>query len=172
MLLRLLALARAPVELAEAEAAVSDERTHAELIGQGQRVTVARLSVLHFPRFAPRGDLAQQPERLGLVAALPVLSRDLEGTLGPLQRPLDLVSKQVSLAEPGDPERRQPVPLLRVEVRRGLLEERVSILPLAGEQAQVTFSPTWPIRSSTRSLTRSRTGVCFKSAARIFMRAS
>ena len=31
-------LARAPVELAEAEVAVGDERAHAELVGQGHRL--------------------------------------------------------------------------------------------------------------------------------------
>ena len=34
VLLRLLALTRAPVELAEPEVAVGDERTHAELVGE------------------------------------------------------------------------------------------------------------------------------------------
>ena len=40
VLLRLLALARAPVELAEAEVAVGDEGAHPELLGERERVTV------------------------------------------------------------------------------------------------------------------------------------
>jgi hypothetical protein len=37
MLLHLLALARAPVELAEAEVAVGDEGAHPELLGERER---------------------------------------------------------------------------------------------------------------------------------------
>src|SRR5262245_32213396 len=44
MLLRLLALARAPGELAEAEVTVGDQRAHAELVGERQRLAVIGLS--------------------------------------------------------------------------------------------------------------------------------
>src|SRR4029434_781406 len=44
MLLRLLALARAPVELAETEVAVGDEGAHPEVLSEGERVTVVALS--------------------------------------------------------------------------------------------------------------------------------
>jgi hypothetical protein len=40
MLVCLFALAHAPVELAEAEVAVGDERTHPELAGERQRCMV------------------------------------------------------------------------------------------------------------------------------------
>src|SRR5262249_27312375 len=46
MLLRLVALARAPVELAEAEVAVGDEGTHTARLGEGQRLAVVVGSVL------------------------------------------------------------------------------------------------------------------------------
>src|SRR5262245_33970713 len=46
MLLRLLALAGAPGELAEAEVAVGDEWAHAKLCGECQRLTVRALGVV------------------------------------------------------------------------------------------------------------------------------
>ena len=64
----LLALARAPVELAEAEVAVGDERAHLELLGERERVTVVAVSVLR--RIAAGGDLAEEAEGPRLVGAL------------------------------------------------------------------------------------------------------
>ena len=46
MLLRLLALARAPVELAEAEVTVGDERAHPQRFCERERVTVMTVSAL------------------------------------------------------------------------------------------------------------------------------
>src|SRR5512132_4011557 len=46
VLLRLLALARAPVELAEAEVTVGDEGAHAELAGEGQGLAVVAFSLV------------------------------------------------------------------------------------------------------------------------------
>src|SRR4029434_4496253 len=46
VLLRLLALARAPVELAEAEVTVGDERAHAPRLGERPRLAVVAFSVL------------------------------------------------------------------------------------------------------------------------------
>src|SRR2546426_5570263 len=46
VLLGLLALARAPGELAEAEVAVRDERAHAARLGEGQRLAVVGLAAL------------------------------------------------------------------------------------------------------------------------------
>src|SRR6266849_3888521 len=46
MFLRLVALARARVELAEAEVTVGDERAHAARLGEGQRLTVVGLAAL------------------------------------------------------------------------------------------------------------------------------
>ena len=45
MLLRLLTLAGAPVELAEAEVAVGDEGAHSQFVGEGERMAVMVFSV-------------------------------------------------------------------------------------------------------------------------------
>src|SRR5262249_34943533 len=63
MLLRLLAVARAPVELAEAEVAVGDEQAHAELAGELQRLAVGAFGVV---RTGCRCDVTQEAKGLGL----------------------------------------------------------------------------------------------------------
>jgi hypothetical protein len=45
VLVGLLALARAPVQLAEAEVAVGDEGAHAEFVRDAERLAIARLEV-------------------------------------------------------------------------------------------------------------------------------
>ncbi len=78
MLLRLLALARAPVELAEAEVAVGDERAHAAGLGEGQRLLVVVLDAAGDERGMEPGDLGQDPTRPGDVAFLFVLSSEFQ----------------------------------------------------------------------------------------------
>ena len=65
MLLRLLALVRARVELAEAEVAVGDERAHAELAGEGQRLAEVAFGVLGA---ASRRYITGEAEGVGLAS--------------------------------------------------------------------------------------------------------
>jgi hypothetical protein len=62
VLLRLLARARSPVELAEAEVAVGDERAHPERLGEGERVSVVALSMVR--GIAAGGGLARRQRAL------------------------------------------------------------------------------------------------------------
>src|SRR5260370_17574206 len=62
VLVRLLPLAGALIQLAEAEVAVGDEGAHAELAGKCQRLIVAGVSRLHLRGFTMRGDLAEEIE--------------------------------------------------------------------------------------------------------------
>src|SRR5213593_4810052 len=73
VLLRLLALACAPVELAEAEVAVGDERAHAELAGERQRFAVICLGLFTVRWIGPGGDLSEEPKGPHFVATLFVL---------------------------------------------------------------------------------------------------
>jgi len=66
----LLALAGAPVELAEAEMAVGDERAHAPRLGQRQCLAVMGLAALGVEPVGMGGDIAEQVERMGRVPAL------------------------------------------------------------------------------------------------------
>src|SRR5882672_3202115 len=78
----LLALAGAPVELAEAEVAVGDEGAHAEFAGKCQRLIVAGVSRLHLKGFAMRGDLAEEIEDPRFDAALCTLPGQLQHARG------------------------------------------------------------------------------------------
>jgi hypothetical protein len=84
-----LALARAPVELAEAEVAVGDERAHAEVVGECQGLAVGAFSVLGA---AGRRDTTGEAEGVSLDRLAEPLDRhgperaDLDAALGQLHR--------------------------------------------------------------------------------------
>src|SRR5215467_223406 len=65
VLARLLTLARAPVELAEAEVAVGDERAHAARLRERQRLAVVGLAALRVEPVGMGRDVAQQVQRTG-----------------------------------------------------------------------------------------------------------
>src|SRR5262249_45229740 len=60
VLVCLLTLARAPVELAEAEVAVGDEGAHAARLGQSQRLAILGLGGLGIEPIGMARDVAQQ----------------------------------------------------------------------------------------------------------------
>ncbi len=66
MLLRLLPLARAPGELAQAEVAVRDERPHAAWLGEGQRLAVVGFSALSTEPVRMSRDVAEQVQSVAL----------------------------------------------------------------------------------------------------------
>ena len=63
--MRLLALARAPVELAEAEVAVGDEGAHATRLGERQRLAVVGLAALGIEPVGMGRDIAEQAQSMG-----------------------------------------------------------------------------------------------------------
>src|SRR5262245_20553834 len=105
MLLRLLALAGAPVELAEAEVAVGDEGVYLERIRDAERASVAGLGGVEIRWIAAPCDLAREPERIRLVAMLLIVARHLERARGCLPSLLDLIGEQIRFAEPRHAER-------------------------------------------------------------------
>jgi hypothetical protein len=64
-LLRLLALARAPVELAEAVVAVGQERVHAARLGERHRLAVLGLAPLSIESVGLDRDIAEQVQSIG-----------------------------------------------------------------------------------------------------------
>jgi hypothetical protein len=66
----LLALARSPVELAEAEVAMGDERSHAARLGQRQRLEVMGLAALGVEPVGMGRDVAEQVQSMGRVPGL------------------------------------------------------------------------------------------------------
>src|SRR6266851_2959604 len=97
VLLRLLASAGAPVELAEAEVAVCDERAHAELTGERQRLAVVAVSVLWGN--AAGGDLSEEAEGPRLVAALTTLAGKGQRLPGEFESVLEPVGEDVRFAQ-------------------------------------------------------------------------
>jgi len=76
VLLRLLVLARGPVELAKAEVAVGDEGVHAEFIGEGQRPPVGTFSVRGA---GGRRNVASEAQGVGLASTSAGPAGDHEG---------------------------------------------------------------------------------------------
>jgi hypothetical protein len=60
VLLRLLALARAPVELAEAEVAVGDERAHAQSVGERPCSAIVSFAALGIEPIGVGRDVSEQ----------------------------------------------------------------------------------------------------------------
>src|SRR5215475_1540017 len=68
----LLPLARRAIQRPEAAVAVRLERAHAQLLGEGQRLLVVSGSWFDLRGLVMPGDVAEEVERPGLVASLPV----------------------------------------------------------------------------------------------------
>src|SRR5262249_33155092 len=81
MLLCLLALARAPVESAEAEMAVGDERAHPELASKGQGVAIMLAGGLGLERVPLQRRVSEEAERPGFITALVPLPCERAGPL-------------------------------------------------------------------------------------------
>ena len=97
MLLRLLARARAPVELAEAEVAVGDEGRIPSSSASASAVTVVALSVLR--GIAAGGDLAEEAEGPRFVGALTALAGKGQGSPGEFESVLEPVGEDVRFAQ-------------------------------------------------------------------------
>jgi hypothetical protein len=88
MLLGLLPLAKAAVQLAEAEVTMGGEWAHPELIGPDESLAVVRLGRLLIRRLRLRADLAEKAENPGLVAALLLPAAEVKGAPGNFERVL------------------------------------------------------------------------------------
>ncbi len=95
--MRLLALAGAAEELAEAEMAVGDEGAHAEFLGERERVTVVAVGVLRGS--AAGGDLAKRAESPRLDGALTALAGKGQGSSGEFESVLEPVSENVRFTQ-------------------------------------------------------------------------
>src|SRR5262245_48390703 len=105
MFLRLLAIARAPVELAEAEVAVGDEGAHAEIFGEGKGTTIRGFGMLRVCEISARAELTKKPQGIRLMSPLPEVAGESEGLAAKLACLLYAASQQIRFAEMGDPER-------------------------------------------------------------------
>jgi hypothetical protein len=62
------------------------ERAHSELLAEGGSLSVEALGLFRIEELALRGDVAEEPERVGLVASLLVLAGEANGLLGGVER--------------------------------------------------------------------------------------
>src|SRR5438552_14378919 len=121
MLMRLLALARAPGELAEAEVAVGDERAHAELAGERQRLAVVAFSVLGA---ACRRDVTGEAEGVGLACPSPQPAGERQGGSGVAGGLVDPPARELGHPRAQKNERRPVVKLATAELRDGARDPR------------------------------------------------
>jgi hypothetical protein len=102
VLLRLLRLSRAPVELAEAEVAVSDEWAHAEFVGQSEGLVVVGCSLLGIGGIGVGLDDAKLVQRERLVPAFLELPGQVERLARVLPALIAASRQTTDLAEPFD----------------------------------------------------------------------
>jgi hypothetical protein len=99
MLLRLLVLARAPAELAEAEVAVGDEGAHPEFLCMSYCLYIGRFGALEIRRILTRLDFTQEPHRPGLGATLAPLPGEFARLASGLACFVDPPDRQIGFAE-------------------------------------------------------------------------
>ena len=117
MLLRLLARARAQVDLAETEVAVGDEGAHAEPLGERQRLAILSLAALGIELVGVGCDIAEQVPRMGLE---PRLGRtEIERAFAETLRLVALADQQTGARERVI----KPGKIREQSVRRETLEE-------------------------------------------------
>src|SRR5438094_5403391 len=100
VLLRLLALARAPIELAKAEVAVGDERTHGESFGQSDCLPVQFVGLFRIGWHVTPNDLGEDTKGLGLDCALMLVAGGDKRALGSFSRLVRSTGTLVALREP------------------------------------------------------------------------
>src|SRR5262249_55113132 len=100
-------------EQAQAEMAARDERPHLELVRDAERAPIAGLGRVEIRWIIAPCDLAREPERVRLVAALLIVTRHRERAPGRLASLLELAGEQIRFSEPRHAQR-----LAREEAQR------------------------------------------------------
>src|SRR5215475_7691105 len=130
VILRFMWLARAPGNLAEAEVAVGDQRAHAELAGERQRLAVVASGILGA---ACRRDVTDEAEGVGLACPSPQPAGErqcLSGVAGGL---VDPPGREVGYPRAQKNERWPDVSLATVELLDGARDQRERLVGAAGE---------------------------------------
>ncbi len=97
VVLRLLALAGSPVELAEAKVAVGEERAHAARLGEGQGLAVVGLAGLGIEPVGMGRDVAEQVQRMGREPGL--RRRGFDGAVAQAPRLVEPAEQQTGSAQ-------------------------------------------------------------------------
>ena len=120
MLPGLLPLARAPVELAEAEVAMGDERPHGARLGKRQRLPIVGLAALGVAAVGMSCDVTEQVQRMGRGPG--VRRRILERAVAQAPRLVELAEQQAGTTQRVVP----PAAVERDSLRRVTFEEMLS----------------------------------------------
>ena len=81
MFLSLLLFSYPPVQFAQTNMAMRDERAHAELFGEAESLAIVVFRLPDIKGIFARGDLAEEPKSVRLVSSLFVLTGETEGAL-------------------------------------------------------------------------------------------
>ena len=81
------------------------ERAHAEFFSKGESLVIVVFSLPKIRGIFVRGDLSKDMEGIGLASPFIVLTGEIEGTLGMLNRGIHSARPQIALAKPRDNER-------------------------------------------------------------------
>ncbi len=116
-------VARSGVERAEAQLARADERTQPELFGQTQRRLVVLARGPDVRHGAEGRDVAQDLQRLRLVATLAAFAREIESLTRRLERLLVSAGRQQPFREVHEPRREVGADSQLAAQRHALLEQ-------------------------------------------------
>src|SRR5262245_38466687 len=130
MLLRPLALARAPVELAEAEGAMGDKGAHGELAGEGKRLSIVGVGVLDA---RGRRDVADEAEGVSLASSRSEPARQRQRLLGVAAGLVDPPGREAGHPREQKNGRRPGVILATAELLDGARDQRERLVSTAGE---------------------------------------
>ena len=100
MLFGLLSASCPPVQFAQTNVAMSDERAHAEFFSEGHSSTIMLLGFLNLRCNSLRANLAQKPERLRLLASFLGLPREIQGALHDCDSVIRAARLQIRFAQP------------------------------------------------------------------------
>jgi hypothetical protein len=70
-----------PIQFAQTDVAVRDERAHAECFSEGESLAIVVFRLPDIKGFFARYDLAKEPKSVRLVSSLFVLARETQGAL-------------------------------------------------------------------------------------------
>ena len=98
--MRLMTIARAPVELAETEVTVGDEGAHAARLGERQRFPVGRLGLLNIGGTGVGMDFGQREQRPRLTPTRLLLSGEVERLVHVLSSFVETAREEIDPAQP------------------------------------------------------------------------
>ena len=105
MLLGLLLIAYPPVQFAQTNVAMRDERAHAEFFSEGESLAIVVFRLPDIKGIFARRDLAEEPKSVRLVSSLFVLTGETQGALCGGTGIRFPPGQQIRFAQPDGPQR-------------------------------------------------------------------